>query len=69
MCLAELSGRGSCKSMLLGVRVWQRDKTFSIFCLLFQRENSSASTAQPAFSLFPYVNSEARTCTVEPAED
>lgn len=37
MCLAELSVRGSCKSMLLGVCVWQRDKTFSIFCLLFQR--------------------------------
>lgn len=32
MCLAELCGAGSCKSMLLGVHVWQREKTFHVFC-------------------------------------
>lgn len=38
MCLAELCGAGSCKSMLLGVHVWQREKTFHVFCSFSDKE-------------------------------
>lgn len=44
MCLAELCGAGSCKSMLLGVRVWRREKTFEIFCSLLQTDREIAQS-------------------------
>lgn len=49
MCLAELCSGGSCKTMLLGVRVWQMEKTSNVFYPLLQiLKVQSSQHSQPS---------------------